>query len=178
MPHLALLRAVNVGGRSLTMADLKAAAAGLGWGGLRTHLASGNLVFQPPAGEGADLPSLSRALEAPLGALLGAPVPVLVLDAPTFAARLASCPFSPVEGKHVHGMLLFGPVTVDADRLAALRAPSEDLALADGVAWLHTPEGFGRSKLAEKLPTVMRGAPYTGRNLNTLRALAGLLGVG
>ena len=42
---IALLRAVNVGGRKLPMAQLRALCAELGWEDVRTYIQSGNLVF-------------------------------------------------------------------------------------------------------------------------------------
>ena len=44
--HVALLRAVNVGGRNrVAMAQLRELLSGLGYGDVRTHLQSGNAVF-------------------------------------------------------------------------------------------------------------------------------------
>lgn len=166
-PRVALLRAVNVGGLTLKMERLRALAAALGWAQVRTHIASGNLLF---AAAGED-DALAAALEAALAIETGAAVPVLVLSHAVFAARVAACPFTPDEGKQLHGLLLWGPVTIDAARLEALRAPSEALVQTPGVVWLHTPEGYGRSKLAERLDRVVQGSLFTARNLNTLRAL-------
>ena len=45
---VALLRAVNVGGRKLPMAELRALCAGLGWSDVATYIQSGNLVFTAP----------------------------------------------------------------------------------------------------------------------------------
>ncbi len=45
MRYIALLRAVNVGGRKVTMKELKQAVAKLGYEDARTLLASGNLVI-------------------------------------------------------------------------------------------------------------------------------------
>ncbi len=42
---LALLRAVNVGGRKLPMAGLRALCAELGWDDVATYIQSGNVVF-------------------------------------------------------------------------------------------------------------------------------------
>jgi uncharacterized protein (DUF1697 family) len=44
--HVALLRAVNVGGRTHAMADLKRMFESLGFAGARTILQGGNVVFQ------------------------------------------------------------------------------------------------------------------------------------
>jgi len=45
---VALLRAVNVGGRKLPMAELRALCADLGWSDVATYIQSGNLVFTAP----------------------------------------------------------------------------------------------------------------------------------
>lgn len=172
--HIALLRAVNVGGLTLKMDRLRALAAGLGWQAVRTHIASGNLLFRATGAEAAQ----AAALEAALRAETGVEVPCLVLTAAGLRDRVATCPFTPAEGKLVHGLMLFGPITIDEVRVAELRAPGEELVACPGVVWMHAPDGFGRSKLAERLDRVVRGAPFTARNLNTLRALVGLVGGG
>lgn len=171
-PRLALLRGVNVGGLTLQMAPLRALVEGLGFTAVRSHIASGNLLFEADA----ENTAIAATLEAALLAAHGRTVPILVLDAPTFRARVASCPFAPAEGKHVHAFFLWGPAHLDPARLAALRHPTEDLHLAPGVAWLHAPEGVGRSRLAQQLDRVVLGAEMTARNLNTAQKLVALLG--
>ena len=42
---VALLRAVNVGGRKLPMAELRALCGRLGWEDVATYIQSGNVVF-------------------------------------------------------------------------------------------------------------------------------------
>lgn len=65
--HIALLRAVNVGGTGkLPMADLRALAGELGFREPRTLLASGNLVFDAPTAPEPG-PTLQAALQARLG---------------------------------------------------------------------------------------------------------------
>ena len=56
---VALLRAVNVGGRKLPMAELRALCAGLGWEDVATYIQSGNVVFTRRASR----PSAETALE-------------------------------------------------------------------------------------------------------------------
>src|SRR5215469_7125536 len=53
--HVALLRAVNVGGRVLVMADLAAMLADIGLASARTLLQSGNVVFDSAGRSGAAL---------------------------------------------------------------------------------------------------------------------------
>ena len=97
--------------------------------------------------------------------------------APRSAIRdaLAACPFQPEKGAHVHVFFLFSPPQIDAAARDRYIAPSETLVVEDTRAWLHAPDGFGRSKLAEKLHKVVPGTQVTGRNLTMLTALVALL---
>lgn len=169
MEFVALLRGVNVGGVKVAMADLRRIAAGLGWGNPTTFIASGNLLFTAPGGDHAP------ALEAALAAEYGRAVEVIVRDAAAMRATLAACPFDPEEGRHVHAFFLWTGTAMDRDLYESLRKPSEELVLQENLAWLHAPEGIGRSKLAETLHKVLPGTQTTARNLNTLRSLVEML---
>ena len=75
---VALIRAVNVGGTGkLAMADLRAIGVAAGFARVRTHIASGNLLFEADGDEAA----IRIALEEPLSAHLGKPVRVILRDA-------------------------------------------------------------------------------------------------
>jgi uncharacterized protein (DUF1697 family) len=65
MRYVALLRGINVGGKSIVrMADLKGCVDGLGHANVRTYIASGNVLFESPERSGAKLEGpLERALE-------------------------------------------------------------------------------------------------------------------
>lgn len=167
---VALLRAVNVGGVRIAMADLVAIADGLGWGEAETFVNSGNLLFT------ADAPpvELAAALEGILRARYGHEVPVVVRDRVQMQALVGECPFKPVTGSHVHAFIPFGPFAPDQALADSLRAQSEELAFTPSAVWLHTPEGVGRSALARRIEAVA-GTRATGRNLNSLRKLADLL---
>ncbi len=169
MEHVALLRGVNIGGVKVVMADLRRIAAGLGWGNPQTFIASGNLLFTAPAGDHAP------RLEAALAAEYGRRIEVIVRDTDAMRAALAACPFDPKEGRHVHVFFLWSTPVMDRDLYDALRTESEELFLQDRLAWLHAPEGVGRSKLAERLDRVLPGTQMTARNLNTLRSLVEML---
>ena len=62
--YVALLRAVNVGGRQLKMDELKRIAGELGLENPRTFIASGNLLFASGKGKGALKRELEAAIEA------------------------------------------------------------------------------------------------------------------
>src|SRR5882757_1229406 len=71
---VALLRAVNVGGTGkLPMGELKAMCEELGFGAVRTYIASGNVVFTSRVSESA----IKSALEKRLATYAGKPVGVM-----------------------------------------------------------------------------------------------------
>lgn len=168
---VALLRGVNVGGgNKVPMADLVRLCQGLGWHDVKTYIASGNLVFR--AKGNAD--DLAQRLRNAMAGRMGVDVPVLVLPAAVVAGALADCPFNPGQGNRCHVFFLWDTPRIDRELYAALRLDSEELVVDGRRAWLHTPDGFGNSKLAEKLGKVIGGTEMTGRNLNTLRKLVGM----
>ena len=111
---VALLRAVNVGGTGkLPMRDMKEMCEALGFGGVRTYIASGNVVFTSRKSEAA----VKAALEARLKAYAGKPVGVLVRSAAEMQAVLTdnpTWPCSPDEAQRNPGLQF----TVDASRIS------------------------------------------------------------
>jgi uncharacterized protein (DUF1697 family) len=161
--YVALLRAVNVGGRQLRMQDLKAIAGELGLEAVRTYIASGNLLFRSRRGEAA----IKRQLEAALDKHLGKPVPVMVRTAREMAAVIAANPF-PEAGKRAVAIFLDAAPPKDAIG-GAKNVADERMALGKREIYVHYPSGMGRSKL--RIPAAVSG---TARNMNTVAKLAAL----
>lgn len=85
-----------------------------------------------------------------------------------YATAAASAPTT------VHAALLeSAPKIEDLQRLRACAAKGEEIEVIEGVAYLHTPHGFGKSKLAEKFDKWI-GVTNTARNWNTVLKLAEL----
>ena len=85
-----------------------------------------------------------------------------------FAKAAASAPTT------VHAALLDGtPKTDDVKRILAFAVNGEDIKVIDGVAYVHTPNGFGNCKMAEKFDKWI-GVTNTARNWNTVLKLAEL----
>ena len=61
--YVALLRGINVGGRTVKMADLREAFAAMGFPGSETVLQSGNVIFSSNEPREALKPRLERGLE-------------------------------------------------------------------------------------------------------------------
>ena len=161
---IGLLRAVNVGGRKLVMNDLKAVAEGLGLGGARTYIASGNLLFTSSKEEGA----VKQALEAALTRHMGKTVGVMVRTAKEMAAVAEANPFADEPGNRVVAIFLDDAPPEDATNQAK-NVADEKIALGRKEIYVHYPSGQGQSKL--RIPAAANG---TARNMNTVTKLAEL----
>jgi len=161
---VALLRAVNVGGRKLAMADLKAIAEQLGFEKPRTFIASGNLLFVSGKSEA----DVSRMLEDRLGKHMSAKVPVMVRTASEMAAVAKANPFPDEQPSKVAA--IFFEESPPKDIIEQARGiADEQLALGTREIYVHYPSGMGESKL--RFPARMIG---TARNMNTVAKLAQL----
>ena len=65
------------------------------------------------------------------------------------------------------------PRAEDIERIRACAVKDEDLKVIEGVAYLHTPHGFGNCKMAAKFDAWI-GVTNTARNWNTVLKLAEL----
>jgi uncharacterized protein (DUF1697 family) len=163
--YIALLRAVNVGGRKVIMTDLAAMLGELGFVCGQTYIASGNALFASSLGE----PEVKAMLEARLDAYLGKPVGVMVRTAEEMAAVAAANPFAEEPGNRVAAIFLDAVPPADAEAQARHRA---DERIASGTRELYVDYGalgMGRSKLV--IPAAKTG---TARNMNTVATLAKL----
>jgi uncharacterized protein (DUF1697 family) len=160
---VALLRAVNVGGTGkLPMSDLKALCEELGFGTVRTFIASGNVVFTSRKSEAA----IKAALEKQLAAYAGKPVGVLVRSAAEMAQVRSDNPFPKAAPNRVMALFLDG--APPADTLASLRGQrDEQIQLGRREIYIHYGQGMGTSKLV--IPAAKTG---TARNMNTVSTLA------
>lgn len=177
---VALLRGVNVGGVTIRMAELAEILRDLGYGEVKTVLASGNAVFtaEPEASE------VAHRIEAALAERYGRATRVLVIGTERLREVVAAYPFEERDGWHRYAVFLLDPVlepatdaAIDAVIRTSERATSsgtaeERIARGDGVLYWTVERGrtldspFGKSLGAAGL----RGAT-TNRNLNTLEKL-------
>lgn len=100
--------------------------------------------------------------------------------APTLAEwddLIAHNPFSKaaaVAPTTVHAALLESkPKAEDVERIRACAVEGEEIVVIKGVAYLHTPHGFGKCKMAEKFDQWI-GVTNTARNWNTVLKLVEL----
>lgn len=172
---IALLRGINIGGNHLLpMAQLKQLLARHDCHDVQTYIQSGNVVFRSPE---TDAAALESRLTAAIAAAHGFAPRTLILARDELTAAVASNPFPEAAQapKTVHLFFLTAPPpTPNTAALDALRT-TDRYALHHRYFYLHTPDGFGSSKLAERAERHL-GVPATARNWNTVTKLVDMLG--
>ncbi|MCY3952246.1 MAG: DUF1697 domain-containing protein [bacterium] len=172
---IVLLRGVNVGGRhKLPMAALRELLVEVGFENVRTYIQSGNIVLDSPDG---DRESVARLIRDAIEGRFGFAPHAFVLDIDAFDAAIAANPFpqGTQDPKAVHFFFLAEPdPTADLDGLRELATQGEEFVLTEEVFYLHAPNGFGRSKLVERLHRFV-GTETTARNYRSVRAIRALV---
>ena len=164
--HVAFLRGINVGGNTMvSMKDLAAICSNIGFEKVRTHLNSGNVLFESPLPEAELRKTLERALSVKTGKDLG-----VVIRSPGDLERVVQGNPFPEAGPSQVGVLLVAePVAENV--LAEFVIPGREVVVpGKREVYVHYPDGMGRSKL--KWPLSLRGG--TMRNINTLTRLVSL----
>ncbi len=171
MPRIHLIRAVNVGGAKLPMAELRDMAADLGAAQISTYIASGNLFCEPPGAPAEFDRALERAIETRYGYFRE----VISRSPAEVRAALTAYPFEVVEPKFAHIYFL----TAAPTRQAVGRLMERDLGRDDVEVigcHLHIRYGGGvhESKLTSVVIAKLLGVQGTGRNLSTVAKLVEL----
>jgi uncharacterized protein (DUF1697 family) len=168
---VALLRGINVvGSHMLAMKDLKALVERHECCDVRTYIQSGNVVFRSAT---ADVDRLGGNIAAGISKSHGFEPGVIVLTEAELANAIAGNPFpEAIEApKSVHLFFLAErPRRPDLKGCEALKTKTESFVLKGKVFYLHTPDGFGTSKLARRAEKLL-GVPATARNWRTVTTL-------
>lgn len=172
--YVALLRAINVGGRTVTMDRLRAVFASLGFTDVETVIASGNVLFATGPRSPA---SLERTIEAALADTLGYPVETFLRTRAELEAVLAVDALAQMAPAQDDAALsvtfLRTPPPSDAvAALLALRNEVDDF-LVHGreVFWLRTTRRAPSRITGPQFERALR-QPGTARNITTVRRLA------
>jgi uncharacterized protein (DUF1697 family) len=173
--YVALLRAVNVGGRTITMDRLRALFGDAGLANVRTVIASGNVLFDV-AGR-ASRAALEARIEGHLQQALGYPVTTF-LRTPADLAVVAHHQAYPERALATPGVRLFVaflksvPAAAAAKKAMALQAKTDSLAIEGReVYWLcRVPSN--ESALSGGALEKALGQPATVRNITTVVKLS------
>lgn len=181
---VALLRGINVGkGPRIKMPDLREVVMGLGHTDVATHLQSGNVVLVP--GHTGSTAELARELQGAVARRFEVAPVVVVFNAPEWHQLVGANPYQAQDDPtRVHAAAQQDPITAkQRNALAELLADSQragcpdHLTIADRVVYLRTPNGMGRSPLAEKLSRVKAAGQghATARNWRSVLAIQAML---
>ncbi len=166
--RIVFLRAVNVGGAKLPMAELREIAAELGASDASTYIASGNLIADVP-GKATDF---DRALERAVEQRFGFFRDVISRTPAQVRESLDAHPFEIIEPKYSYVSFLTEKPTAAAIARAETFQIHDDRWKVIG-AELHIRYANGAGRPEMKADSIGRalGVPGTARNLNTVRKL-------
>lgn len=169
-----LLRAVNVGGRTLQMQLLRDLCCSLGLQDVTTYLQSGNVIFRTKERN----PRVAaKKIETALESKFGYRAEVIVRTSEDLREVIAKSPFAKrrdIAPNKFHVVFLpeeFSAETKNA--IAALQPDQEELRFGGRELYIYFPDGMGQSRF---MPRVMRLLKNSGtaRNWNTVTKLLGI----
>jgi uncharacterized protein (DUF1697 family) len=174
--YVALLRGINLGAhKKVSMSDLRALFTDLGAEDVATYVQSGNVVFR--SGDSAG--ELTQALEKRIRRDLCHDVNVLLRTQRQLAELVAGNPFadrtSELTKLHVT-FLADKPDPARVRKLDPRLAEPDEFRVIGQEVYLHTPNGYGRSKLSNAYFEKQLDVSATTRNWRTVTKLAELAG--
>jgi uncharacterized protein (DUF1697 family) len=177
MRYVALLRGINVGGNNkVAMAELRETVARIGGEDVRTHINSGNVIFDH---RGRSPTRMATKVEQAIAEDLGVEIKVLVITAPELARIAGEIPSSWTNDRTMRTDVIFLWDEVDTPEVIG------DLPVRDGVdevtyvpgAVLWRIDSADRNKSGKgKLVGSAIYRSMTIRNVNTVRKLVELAG--
>jgi len=170
--YIALLRGVNVGGITVKSDELRELFEGLGFGGVRTVLASGNVVFEATKREGHT--AVKRRIEAALGERFGYDAWIVLVTREELERAVEAFPFDADDARRQPWVIFASEPAVVEELLEAVDAdPDVDpLAMGDGVLYWNPVKGTTVQTPFAKLIGKAKYKPTTtNRNLRTLQRI-------
>jgi uncharacterized protein (DUF1697 family) len=153
------------------MPRLRETLTARGYGEVRTHLRSGNVVLDSNLGE----PRLARELTAAIAEDFGMDVPVVLRSGQELADIVARDPLGDLVTDPSRSSVTFLPEPPAPDLVAALpAADSGEYRVSGRELFLWLPDGMARSPMATWKWGRLLGVEGTNRNWNTVTKLAEL----
>ena len=171
---IGLFRGINVVGNNiLPMASLVRHLEAMKLKNVKTYIQSGNVVFDTTS---KNLTSLTKSIVARIADEHGFAPRLLLISPEALRQAIDANPFphAAAEPKSLHFFFLEKPPTnPNIKALESAKTKTESYVLTDLVFYLHTPDGFGGSKLASTAEKHL-GVAVTARNLRTVEKLMAL----
>ena len=167
--YVALLRGINVGGKTLVK------MAELGFDDVSTFIASGNVLFE---GDEDDPAKLARKIERAIEKRFSLPVKVVVIDRRAYARIVKAIPREWLGDGSIRANVAFVRRGTDAKQVVRELEPDPEIehvkAVDGAILWATKRDALNRSVMRK----LIGGAQYkelTVRNLNTTLKLNELL---
>lgn len=165
--YAVFLRGINVGGINIKMADLREALKSRNFTGVRTLLASGNVVLASSLGAAA----VKKEFEACLRESFGYDAWVVVLTAARVAEIVDACPY-PAEDRSTHTYVTLASDTAMLEELfeagAQLDGTHQHRLGPEAMAWLAPAGGTLDSPFSKVSSKPRYKSGTTTRNLRTM----------
>ena len=164
--HVALLRAVNVGGKNkVPMAELRDLFESLGHTNVSTFIQSGNVVFTTSRSV------TPKSLETAIAKRFRVDTTVVLRTPSELEKVFRANPFARADASKLHvGFMTRKPAAAVVSKIDAARFRPEEFEIRGRELYLHLPNGMGRSKLPGYLDRQLK-IPNTVRNWNTVTKL-------
>jgi uncharacterized protein (DUF1697 family) len=175
--YVALLRSVNVAGHGrLAMADLQRSFREIGHADVSTYIQTGNVIFRS-ANRSAK--SLAADIEERLRIDFGESPAVILRTASEIVQVAETSPYPKKGADPSRHHVTFLATAPSKSTLAAFSPPAsgrDELTIIGREVYIHTPDGYGNTKLNGTLLERRLGVTSTTRNWNTVRTLSELVG--
>lgn len=158
------------------MAEVTQSFLALGYGDVSTYIQTGNIFFRSP---GKSVSKLASDIERQLELDFGSSPAVILRTIPELTRVAATSPF-PAQGadpsRHHVTFLAEKPSRARLDAFSPPANGRDELVVIGQEVYVHTPDGYGNSKLNGAMLERRLGVVSTTRNWNTVTKLCELAG--
>jgi uncharacterized protein (DUF1697 family) len=169
--YAALLRGVNVGGITIKSAELAEVFVSLGFDGVKTVLASGNVLFETDAH---DDPALKTRIEKALRDRFGYDAWIVLVRHDTLEGLVTGFPYDETDDAQPYVVFVSDPkvLTELTAFVGDIGGGDERAEAGTGVLYWSCPKGHSLdTPVAKRLAKPAYKSTTTTRNLRTLRRL-------
>jgi uncharacterized protein (DUF1697 family) len=167
--YISMIRGINVGGKSVKMADLRDVYLSLDLENVKTYIQSGNVVFKS---ENEDPKTLSKKIQQKILDTIGYDIKVVIRTIDELKNIIKSYPFEIEEEKHVYITFLSDTPDLSQDlNLKNWIRESEKFIISSSEIYLYLPHGYGRTKLNNNFFEKKLKLDATTRNWKTVNKL-------
>jgi uncharacterized protein (DUF1697 family) len=165
--YVAFLRAINVGGHTVKMDQLRRLFEGTGFANVETFIASGNVIFDSPA---KNTKSLESKIQNSLQGSLGYPVATFIRSIPE-VVKIAA--YDVAQEGSLYVAFLPGSASIDSTKkLLSLSNEIDAFEVRGREVYWHCRTRFSESAFSGALLEKTLSMPATLRNITTVRKIA------